>query len=871
MLTYAIRNKVSGSGRVQIKDASDWEVQPNEGVVRFVIPQGFGFKTGDRIVAKNILNNDERMNLISARDAMRMGYIIYDAIYKVEDNTIKYKDGVRYFANDGKITVDGGDYVIENGTVTIPSKLWIEDGKLEIDGDTIIVDTDFVKGPDGNYAKPQDIQYEDKSYEWHDYEPSKWVPVTHVSVTLSDKSTIGIDGVTCATLIPYIYYQGEKQAVSVKIDDEGKYTYSISGGTVVCEIEDTPWKDGEDTIFVASPKLRIGDAVCNLEREIASTKRGEFLLVYLSEPGSIVDGDVVEISEGDSAETKASVRTKDGIDYIIFSGNKYVIGDETIDCIEYNKAEYEITYIDDDGRTFYIETGGERILFEFTDGPHGEVARKIVSTDATMLHDFYGDATYDVKRYRFASVGVNKYRVTDVGDSDGDGERYVIVKEPNKWRYLVDRIINANIAKCNLIGTGLDSDDEADVNEEVCDLIGLNWEGYLFQRDVDKFKYFGYSIPGGTDGESIQSEPKIWDDYEFHYIVNYLTLNIPLAVDANIEANKEDLVENHLVNDIIDASINPILDYEKDIYYPVRIAGNDNETGMPTEFEDVDTIELNIHMRTRNESTGEIEEDGTWNIFDKYPQGVQVPMDRSDLLGFFGFETSDIYYQKSKIAKSFIRITVYDDVDPAKQNLLYMGCVFMDEHGLYMKYMNNIDNFSRNGIMNIKYDKAGMNQIGYSKSANAESEPCDKNFKPTWDNGSRMDSRMVITNRSNTDTSSEGFYFYIFRELGTSTYERNLYMRVDFCNAATGIASPLCLLPANKAGDSYIGHSDNDELAKFKEGYPLRELYDNMYITLEAIYDYNRKRYVYAFPEWVYGDDNMVKLNLFEIKIKDES
>ena len=59
-----------------------------------------------------------------------------------------------------------------------------------------------------------------------------------------------------------------------------------------------------------------------------------------------------------------------------------------------------------------------------------------------------------------------------------------------------------------------------------------------------------------------------------------------------------------------------------------------------------------------------------------------------------------------------------------------------------------------------------------------------------------------------------------------------------------------------------------------KEGIPLSRVRTQLYIPLYAVYDFKNKEYAYVFDErYVDVDDEngVANLNLFELKVKDES
>lgn len=82
---------------------------------------------------------------------------------------------------------------------------------------------------------------------------------------------------------------------------------------------------------------------------------------------------------------------------------------------------------------------------------------------------------------------------------------------------------------------------------------------------------------------------------------------------------------------------------------------------------------------------------------------------QSDLLSYLGFSNNDVKYQKSKLKKSFLRISFYDSDNIANQNLLHTSTIFIDSGELFAKYIKNINTEEEykveNTVKNIKTGK----------------------------------------------------------------------------------------------------------------------------------------------------------------------
>ena len=215
---------------------------------------------------------------------------------------------------------------------------------------------------------------------------------------------------------------------------------------------------------------------------------------------------------------------------------------------------------------------------------------------------------------------------------------------------------------------------------------------------------------------------------------------------------------------------------------------------------------------------------------------VKLTEYQSDLLSYLGFTNDDVKYQKSKLKKSFLRISFYDSDNIANQNLLHTATIFLDSGDLFAKYIKNIEtedeykttetvtaqetpkiSFPKGSILTSSeykklddvnrkrcvvngellavvggsssdedkytvYDKAGMaiNREPMRKRALEDSD-----FGDNIDELERlrMSSQIVVTDKNSSKRSSEGFYFYTYKTNDNGVYPSDIYMRVEFNHA----------------------------------------------------------------------------------------
>lgn len=268
-----------------------------------------------------------------------------------------------------------------------------------------------------------------------------------------------------------------------------------------------------------------------------------------------------------------------------------------------------------------------------------------------------------------------------------------------------------------------------------------------------------------------------------------------------------------------------------------------------------------------------IEESNDYNIekYEEYKklrdERVKLTEYQSDLLSYLGFINDDVKYQKSKLKKSFLRISFYDSDNIGNQNLLHTATIFLDSGDLFAKYIKNIEtedeykatstviaqkspeiSFPKDSILTSSeykklddenrkkcvvngellaviggsssdeenytvYDKVGMavNREPMRKRALDK----DNDFGDDIDELERlrMSSQITVTDKNSSKRSSEGFYFYTYKTNDNGVYPSDIYMRVEFNHAGYGRVIPF-MMP-------YIRKSEE----KLKENSPGYERY----------------------------------------------
>lgn len=349
---------------------------------------------------------------------------------------------------------------------------------------------------------------------------------------------------------------------------------------------------------------------------------------------------------------------------------------------------------------------------------------------------------------------------------------------------------------------------------------------------------------------------------------------------------------------------------------PSGETSNSNDNWFITDFYPYRGLEFEDKPEKKNKTANKYKADGktekTWG---------EILQETSDLMGLLYFTNDDIFYQKSKVGGSFARLSFYDSTDPQTQSLLATSCVFIDEHKLFKTFIDN----SRKNI----YDYGKVSEVNYKRDKDTDfidpspsyagdithfdgpkkedktvlvkqikggvnCEFIDKKDEQTYadisgdckhigiDESHRISSRLTISNKYVTDTSAEGYYLYIFREYAEDLHPKPIYMKVEFNHAGIGKTIPFVIpmhwgkkKPSDTAyyPDTHLRLDDKNHLKELKEGMTLGSVYAQTYIPLYAVYDFKNKEYGYVFDDrYVKVDeDGVLNLNLFEMKIKDDS
>lgn len=517
-----------------------------------------------------------------------------------------------------------------------------------------------------------------------------------------------------------------------------------------------------------------------------------------------------------------------------------------------------------------------------------------------MIGTFNDEVECDIISYNYLTIDGKEYIIKDDNTVIIDNIPPFIIKPWDKF--------GNNILRCSAMG----QEDYTELFEEI------QHNPLNFSFDVKNPIFdIGLISPLIEVDKNYTTQP-------IQLFINHSSFLLPVKLESDValDLHKDYLLNNLYLKEKKEETINRIVDMEKDIYYPSRVEKKGNKEVITLCHQ----IQFDLHFRTRNLETwvvndaNNIHEYGgkypsNWNIFDHYRyindntdekqfqpilnlQNDNKYFLPSDLIYFLNFTNEDVFYQKQKIGKSFLRLSFYDSPNPNNHNLLYSSTIFMSETNLFQKYINADKTLTQyvtiknRGFIKEKYEYANgdtnhitASSVVYKTDDNnttnhigVDTEPCENNKlkKLTFNENKRLSSNFIIKNRNESVESSEGFYLYLFKEYSHWLHERTIYMRVQFNHAGIGkTVNFMLLFHKNSQGEKkMINWASKFNFDKYKDGCPLNELYEHIYIEIKVKYDFINKRFCYYLPEWMSeknSDKNVMRLSLFEIKIKDES
>ena len=764
-----------------------------------------------------------------------------------------------------------------------------------------------------------------------DYNPSGWTNVTKFYIVKAGNPIIKAEDVMYGGYDHYITYNDENYYLEERYNDSGDTEYGVF---IDDEFYQMSNNYTDEQIFGLHKDIQCdgcyvftGSGETDTAYEVnnslySSHEAGKFIILINSEErDDITEGNIIEASSYYPINVRKLLQEENGEKYIIYDGKKYVVSDRLFNTITIGGMEYDMVYTGTSStNNGYCVINGEKVWFDISqDRTSAKFLDKIYYKSGTTLNQKtivnYGKSPTEFEMNIQSGVTINgvDYPVKKDVRTEYNVEittYYVDVPSPVNYKLEVSQINGSSAYLCYPIcdNDTLTKIEEDEMQREICTSIVDNWKSFEFRLKKTTFGYEEFEpknfLKEATTSKypyTVTNNHSLEKSIEILRVQNYLSFKFPIMNNVGTNIMREDVVKNDFVDYVKDKSINSIVDMEKDVYYPVW---KDDKKYRP-----INELVFNLHFRNRNLDNWKVMEDdrefsgqttpnsekSNWFVTDyKYYGSISgdVLQNSSDLLGFLNFSTSEIKNAAKKISRSFLRLSYYTTDNPNTQTLLYTSTIFFDENNSLQKYMN----LKRNSEL-VFADVLALQNSDCSGITDSSSN-CDEHEKGkissyTASNFSelvgdeyltdslRLSSRFRVSNKYNSEASSDGYYLYLFKEYAKKKHEVTIYLKIEFNHAGIG-KSIQFTLPRKDDGTLYR-LSKSADVSTMKDGFKMQDIYKQVYIPIKLIYDDNENRYVYYLPnelrEQGYFNDNspiqlnddVMVFNLFETKFANES
>ena len=461
--------------------------------------------------------------------------------------------------------------------------------------------------------------------------------------------------------------------------------------------------------------------------------------------------------------------------------------------------EFKVNGVNEDNRSFSIISDKYYTLKPFSVIRNSDIGiseyfegntEELRGITLYLNEPHYYDDTYFLER--IYTNGIDVISKKDYEKlSDEEKENYytdTIQKIPIYFRYVdnngtfKDVIVEFKYLSSDTLITNLSAFEK---NEDT-----RNLYKFIFKKSTDE--KVENDISGVLNGIEILRENFLFTEFTNYYFeYERAVVNVPIPLSNSFETNlyQSDLLQEYFIEDEKIKAINKIVDLEKDVYYPV--IKNDNS------FSDVYTLRFNLHFREHRGDNWLVDGNSFWNGVTQENGDISINKNItdnnvSDLLCFLDFNNNDIRYQKNKLKKSFLRLSFYDSMNPANQNMLGYSTIFLDSGNLFSKYVRHLET---DGYKMIGYDK---NNYGIYNIDNNDKKGIrvDREYsvdeEHRFDEEHRLSSQFVVKNKNTSTASSEGFYLYLWKD-NESVLPQDLYMKVEFNHAGYGRTIPFMM------------------------------------------------------------------------------
>lgn len=903
----------------------DFYLSPDYTLFSGITTSSSNLNTGDMV--RFNAGGEEDIAYVTTESFVRQGNVLYYEIFRISRDTYYDREiihvmynGVVYYYNEEnggffvKDLYDLGDSEFifvpcdsDAEEVLLPVNAYIEDGMVQIGDDICYVDLDSQDDPvlKYNYMSMRMDEYNGSGITVNLMDREDWESFTRFYVY--PNNLVPLDVIESApTYLQGFITIGDEQ-YDIKVADDtviDSTTYVDVNGKILDVSGLTACYGVFDFYKIQADSLRVyldANHRVRVENSYMGGKIGDHVSVNFDYDNEFTDynfgnGDIILAKSLRGKTTTVEIETGgDGKQYVTFGTNKYEVIPNLFDSVVINGTEYKFEYRKSSDGVDYgvILINGSYIPLEI----NGDTAKRMTNVFYLGEDGYpqYGaqQTAYNIKQYDGVRIDGEEYKVLK---TDGVST-HVNIERNMTYRFMCTEYTGygSYVLEPDMKGFDISPEKIEEKRIDICTDVALNYKDYAFYRikttfgrnEVDYRKVYDEQLAYNSGMTPISSDdvysPQVGDDTEFviksisdefvlEKVADYYT--IPLLLNTTNRGNifQEDILMNTLYKQEVKKAIQEPLDFEKDIYYPA-IEYKSSDSSSSILYELVDTIEINLHFRTRNLNTWKIYENGgncNWFVTDRYPYRNKNSSDgdklerTSDLLGLLKFTDNDVFNRSNKIAKSFLRITFYNSPDPGTRLLLGTYTVFMDENEIYRKsgLYGNFENVIMGGSATTV--SVGTEEVEYNGFNDY-----------TFDPERRLDCRFIIEDPRRSTTSSEGFHMYMYKGYSNGLHEETIYMNVEFNHAGVGKRIPFYMPMSWDGNEPQRLLSLKDDLPELLSGIPIEEYYKMVSIPIRLIYSEQHKKYLYYLPEEcantsVGREEKRIVLNLFEVKINED-
>jgi len=883
------------------------------------------------------VNKNKKNRIDCNNDNYSGGYFFEE----VEEKYVEYRGDISYFFhgeitgylvghkfyqanyNDSFINIE--TYVpIEDGKMTIGDYVYYiefrkENGKPEI---TLNKYSDPIKGNEFigllNGYSCTTMSDTDGSVFIKEYKSKDWKRVTNFSIIKHENPKLEPDDVMYGGYRHYATYQDENYYLKDVYLDNDYVGYGIMMGNTFYEnipgtVVDDVYEAHKDLIFTDNTiYLPETDEYLEVNNSLVSFTGGGKIMLFIdtTEHSDIEVGNFIIAESNSPLYVEKTVEEDENRKYITYCNNRYDVKEHICDKVLIDGVEFPLTYLNDERTSASTIINGETLYLE------------VSSSKARLTNDVYYKSNNSASNV-MVEYGKNKnwYTVIENSGVTINDINYPLQKrefeddESNEvtYSYYVElyEIVKETFEVVELNGSStyvcypvvnidlLTNYEEDQFQREITSIVVDNWKSFNFTLRKDTFGKNPFTPGNGLDNALKSEKPYSTSDasllenkIKILRVQNYLTFKFPLLNKTANNLNRDDIIKNDFVNDIKRGVVNEVVDMEKDVYYPVY----KTDKG----FKPINQLRFNLHFRTRTLDNWKIIEDdrefkdtttlnsemSNWFIidYDYYKnefKGEKIKLQNaSDLIGLMNFSTNEVKNQAKKISKSFLRLSYYSTNDKKTQVLLATSTIFLDENYLYKRYIDS------HRVADLDYvDVKDMQLLNLSveEAISPVITNCSEVYSDAYLNDNlRLSSRFTVNDKYNTRTSSEGYYIYMFKDYAKKMREQTIYLSIEFNHA--GIGKTVQFMYPRKpisGDDDGLGRplylDSTSDVKTLKEGFKINDIYKQIYIPINVIYDEENNKYVYYLPDSIREneklgvEDEIMEFNLFEIKYANEA